>query len=355
MFKQFGLTIIVFLFSSFALSCESSKKEIENSIENTESFIEQNPTSPTTTPAPEGTIVSLHGQLHVEGNKILDQNNKVVQLRGMSFFWSQWMGQYYTPETVAWLKNDWQCTIVRAAMAVEDSEGYITNPEIEKEKIFTVIDAAIAEGIYVIVDWHSHHAEDYEEEAKAFFSEVAQKYGNQPNIIYELYNEPLDVSWNEVLKPYHEAVIAEIRKYDSDNIIVCGTRNWSQNVDDVIGNEINDDNIAYTLHYYATTHKQELRNIAQQAIDHGIALFVTEYGTTDYSGDGSIDVEEAHTWWSFLDENKISWCNWSIADKEENSAALKPNASTNGEWKESDITPSGLMVREELKRKKPQF
>ncbi|APQ18437.1 glycoside hydrolase [Maribacter hydrothermalis] len=355
MFRQFSLTIIVFLFSSIVFSCDSSSKENVNTVEATETFIEETPTSPTTTPTSEGTIVSLHGQLHIEGNKILDQNNIEVQLRGMSFFWSQWMGQYYNSETVAWLKNDWQCTIVRAAMGIEDSEGYITNPEVEKNKIFTVIDAAIVEGIYVIVDWHSHHAEDYEEEAKAFFSEVAQKYGNQPNIIYELYNEPLDVSWDIVLKPYHEAVITEIRKYDPDNIVVCGTRNWSQNVNDVIGNEIDDDNVAYTLHYYATTHKQELRDIAQQALDNNIALFVTEFGTTDYSGDGFIDAEETNTWWTFLDENKISWCNWSIADKEENSAALLPNASSTGQWNTTNLTQSGLMVRKELKSKNPQF
>jgi endoglucanase len=353
MFKQCGLTVIVFLFSSFVFSCESSNEENTAQIK-----VLETPTTETdilTTPNIDGSIVSLHGQLHVEGNRILDQNNNDVQLRGMSFFWSQWMGKYYTPETVQWLKEDWQCTIVRAAMAVDDSDGYITNPEIEKNKIFTVIDAAIAEGIYVIVDWHSHHAEDYEEQAKLFFSEIAEKYGNQPNIIYELYNEPLDVAWNTVLKPYHEAVIAEIRKHDPDNIVICGTRNWSQNVDDVIGNEIDDDNVVYTLHYYAATHKQELRDIAQEAIDNNIALFVTEFGTTDYSGDGFIDVEEANTWWNFLDENKISWCNWSIADKSENSAALFPNTSTEGKWNESDLTQSGLLVREELKSKNPNF
>lgn len=301
------------------------------------------------------TVVSLHGQLRIDGNRIVDQNNETIQLRGMSLFWSQWMGQYYTPEVVSWLKEDWQVTIVRAAMGIEDYDGYLSNPEIEKQKVFTIIDAAIEQGIYVIVDWHSHHAEDYEEEAKAFFTEIAQKYGNEPNIIYELYNEPLDVSWATVLKPYHEAVLAEIRKHDPDNIVVCGTRNWSQEVDEVIGNEIEDDNVAYTLHYYAATHKQELREKAQRALDNNIAIFVTEYGTTDYSGDGFIDVEETDIWWEFLDNNNISWCNWSVADKEENSAVLKPNAATTGQWPDSDITTSGLMVREELRKKNPKF
>ncbi len=298
--------------------------------------------------------VEEHGQLRISGNKILDKNGDVVQLRGMSLFWSQWMGKYYTKETVKWLKDDWNCNIIRAAMAV-DYNGYLSNPDAEKAKIETVIDAATAEGIYVIVDWHDHEGQNHLEEAKTFFSEIASKYGNISNIIYETYNEPLNVSWTDVLKPYHEAVIAEIRKHDPDNIIICGTRNWSQNVDDVISNKVNDPNIAYTLHYYAATHKQELRDIALQALNNDIPLFVTEYGTTEASGDGTIDEVESNLWWDFLDKYNISWCNWSVADKDELSAALKPSASPLGGWTETQITTSGIMIRNELKVKNKKY
>lgn len=355
MLKRINILLVYMLIGFVFISCSSSNDVQQTLKEDTKTETKDQTDDTNPSSIISESVVSLHGQLRIEGSQIVNQNNAAVQLRGMSLFWSQWMGQYYTPEVVAWLKKDWQITVVRAAMGIEDYDGYLTNPDIEKQKIFTIIDAAIEQGIYVIVDWHSHHAEDYEEEAKTFFTEVAQKYGDEPNIIYELYNEPLDVSWNDVLKPYHEAVLAEIRKYDPDNIVVCGTRNWSQDIDEVIGNAIEDDNIAYTLHYYAATHKQELRDKAQQALDNNIAIFVTEFGTTDYSGDGFIDVEESTTWWEFLDNNKISWCNWSVADKEENSAILKPNASTTGEWQDSDITTSGLLVREELRSKNAEF
>lgn len=350
-----NVLVVFMLIFLISISCNSSSEpqtisELDSTSETENEVLEPEPQSVIT-----GTVVSLHGQLRIDGNRIVDENNEVIQLRGMSLFWSQWMGQYYTPEVISWLKDDGQVTVVRTAMGIEDFDGYLTNPETEKQKVFRVIDAAIEQGVYVIVDWHSHHAEDHLEEAKIFFSEVAQKYGDQPNIIYELYNEPLDVSWNTILKPYHEAVLAEIRTYDPDNIVVCGTRNWSQEIDEVVGNEIEDDNVAYTLHYYAATHKQELRDKAQIALDNNIAIFVTEYGTTDYSGDGFIDVEEANTWWTFLDNNNISWCNWSVADKQENSAILKPNASALGQWPDSAITPSGLLVRKELRTKNPKF
>ncbi len=302
------------------------------------------------------TVVDTFGQLRVSGKNLVNKNDEIVQLRGMSISWSNWWPQFYTKEVVQWLKKDFKATIVRASMGIEDPGGYIEYPTREKDKIFTVIDAAIEEGIYVIVDWHSHHAEDNVAAAVDFFEEVAQKYGDKSNIIYETYNEPLDTaSWNDVIKPYHETVIAAIRKYDSDNVIIAGTRSWSQRVDEVISNRLSDENTMYTLHYYAASHKQELRDIAQTALDANLPIFVTEYGVTEYTGDGFVDVAEAKTWWSFLDENKISWCNWSIADKEESSAAVKPGASGNGNWPLDMLTQSGLLVREELRTKNESY
>ncbi|NNC35111.1 MAG: glycoside hydrolase family 5 protein [Croceitalea sp.] len=339
-FIKWANTWFVLLATVFQLACSSS-------IATSQKIVAED--------SGDDSVVSLHGQLSIANGQIVDKDDKPIQLRGMSLFWSQWIGKYYTPKTVQWLKDDWQCTVVRAALAVDEDDGYLTNPSIEKQKIFDVIDAAISAGIYVVVDWHSHHAEDYLEAAKTFFAEVAQKYGHHPNIIYETYNEPLDVSWKAILKPYHEEVIKAIREHDPDNIVVCGTRNWSQAVDEVVGHTIDDPNVAYTLHYYAATHKKELRAVAQIALDNEVPLFVTEFGVTEASGDGSIDYLESQVWWEFLDSNEISWCNWSVSDKEELSAALKPNTSAKGNWSLDDLTDSGKMVRSELKLKNPKY
>ena len=286
----------------------------------------------------------------MQGNRIVDKNNAPVQLRGMSLFWSQWMGQYYTPQTVNWLRDDWGCSIVRAAMAVENG-GYLTNPDKEKQKIITVVDAAIKAGIYVLVDWHDHQAQKHTKESQAFFGDMVRRYAKVPNVLYETYNEPLsEASWTKDIKPYHEAVIKSIRQYDKNNLIICGTRAWSQRVDEAAQDPIKAANIAYTLHFYAATHKQWLRDTAQSALDGGIALMVTEFGTTEASGNGPVDRDETRKWWNFLDKNHISWCNWSVADKDESSAALKPGASPAGKWPESMISPSGLLVRSEIRK-----
>lgn len=297
----------------------------------------------------QSTIVEKYGRLQVKGNHLFGENGDTVQLRGMSLFWSQWMGQYYTPECVKWLKDDWKSTIIRAAMGVEaDKNGYEVVPE-EKDKVVKVVDAAIKEGIYAIIDYHSHEAHKNPELAKKFFAEMAQKYAQYPNVIYELYNEPLqDPTWSGDIKPYCEAVIAEIRKYDTKNLIICGTRQWSQMVSEAAADPIKDKNVAYTLHYYAGSHRKWLRAEAQKAMDMGICLFVTEFGTCHASGNGVYSPEESKVWWDFLDKYKISWCNWSVADKVESASILNPGASGLGNWKPEELTETGKLVKEEM-------
>ena len=293
--------------------------------------------------------VDIHGNLQVSGNQILNQYGEAVSLAGMSMFWSNtnWGGEaYYTSEVVDWLVEDWGITVIRAAMGVEASGGYIWDAS-NKDRVKLIVEEAIAKGIYVIIDWHSHHAEDYEDEAIAFFEEMATLYGEYPNVIYEIYNEPVQISWPDIIKPYAEQVIDAIRQIDEDNLIVVGNPTWSQDVDVVSWDPIVDEiNIAYSLHFYAATHGQYLRDKAQVALDNGIALFVTEWGTVSANGDGQVNEFEVNAWMDFLCENGISHCNWSVNDKLEGASILVDGASTTGGWTEADYTPSGLLVKD---------
>ncbi len=293
------------------------------------------------------TPVECHGQLKIEGAHLKNEHDEVLQLRGMSLFWSQWKPKFYSAKTVEILKNEWKCNVVRAALAV-DYDGYLTHPERELKKIEKVIDAAIEEGLYVIVDWHDHHAEDHLEESKRFFEYISKKYGEYPNIIYEIYNEPLEVSWSEVLKPYHTEIINTIRKNDPDNVIVCGTPTWSQRVDEALRDPIQVENIAYTFHFYADSHRQELRDIVIEAMEGGLPVFVTEYGSADASGDGIVNEAQTKVWWKLLDKYQISYCNWSISDKDEACSVLKPKSSIEDLTKNSKLTHSGKFIKEKL-------
>lgn len=288
---------------------------------------------------PSGSPVATHGLLKVKGNRIVGDADTAVSMGGNSLFWSQWGGEFYNANTVKWLKEDWNSKIIRAAMGVDETDGYITKPDIEKQKVIDVVDACIAEGLYVIIDWHSHHAEDYKTEAIEFFKEMATLYGEFPNVIYEVYNEPLDTtSWSEKIKPYAEEVIKEIRAIDPDNLILVGTRTWSQEVVEAGKNPIEDVNLAYVLHFYVGSHGQSLRNKAQQALDLGIPLFVSEWGLWGSESD-------LENWMTFMKDNQLNWCNWSVITKNEPPSILKPLASPNGNWDITDLTSIGKKVR----------
>jgi len=292
-------------------------------------------------------VVEKFGQLYINGTNLVDKSGEIVVLRGMSLFWSQWGYLYYNEETIKWLRDDWKCTVIRVAMGVE-SEGYLENSELEYLKVKNVIDICIDLGIYVIVDWHDHHGELHLENSMAFFNRISSDYGNSPNIIYEIYNEPLAVSWKDVLKPYSESVISSIRNNDPDNVIIVGTPNWSQDVDDVIGNLIEDNNAAYSLHFYTGTHRQWLRDKADLAILAGIPLFVSEWGVSESDGNGDIDITETNLWIVFLEKNNLSWCNWSVTNKDESSAILLPSTNSLSGWKENELSEAGRIIRDYL-------
>ena len=296
------------------------------------------------------TPVSVHGVLGVNGTHIVDQNGNVVSFAGNSFSWSNTYyeaEEFYNADVVKWLQDDWGSTIVRAALGVDAVSGYFDFPAANFDRITTVIDAAIANDMYIIIDWHSHHAELYEAEAIEFFQMMAQRYGHNPHVIYEIYNEPIHVSWSNTVKPYAEAVISAIREIDPDNLIIVGTPTWSQDVDVASLDPIEGfNNIAYTLHFYAATHGESLRQKAQTAIDNGLPLFVTEWGTVEATADGPVNELETERWISFLRENHISHCNYSLTGKDEGATITLPGSNPLGGWSEDDLSDSGRLAKE---------
>jgi endoglucanase len=285
--------------------------------------------------------------LSVTGNRIV-AGGKPASLAGNSLFWSNtgWGGEkFYNDGVVRWLKTDWKATVVRAAMGVEAPGGYLRDRDANLARIKAVVEAGIVNDVYVIIDWHSHRAESHRSEAIAFFEQMAREYGSRNHVIYEIYNEPLRISWSRQVKPYAEAVIAAIRAIDPDNLIVVGTPSWSQDVDAAAADPITGTNIAYALHFYAGTHGRSLRDKAQKALDRGAALFVTEWGAVNANGDGAVDTSETNAWMEFLGARGISHVNWAINDKREGASALVPDANTTGAWNASQLTASGALAK----------
>jgi endoglucanase len=252
------------------------------------------------------------------------------------YAWANQGLQYYTPAAIKRLVQEWKCTVIRIPIL----PGKVSA---QTNQLRAAVDACIANGVYCIIDWHSMEGAQAAA-ASTFFKTMATAYGNTPNVMYETWNEPVQENW-ATIKSYHTQVIQAIRSIDPDNIIICGNPQWDQRPDLAAADPITvSTNIAYSVHFYAATHKQTFRIYAKAALDKGIPLFSTEYGSSEATGNGTFDAAETQLWWTFLDANGIGSANWSVSALNETSAAFRDGASATN-WTDSDLKPSGSLVK----------
>ena len=292
------------------------------------------------------TPVKKYGQLQVRGSQLCDQNGQPVILRGVSLGWHNLWPRFYNKGAVDELTDKWHASVIRAAMGVKIEDNYLENPTFALQCMTPVIEEAIKDGVYVIIDWHAHDM--YTDKAAEFFGKMSAKYGKYPNVIYELFNEPVEDSW-ESLKQYATTVIKAIRANDPDNIILMGCPHWDQDIDKVAASPIEGvSNVMYTVHFYAATHKQYLRDRMQKAVEGGLPVFVSECAGMEASGDGPLNEEEYDKWIDLMERLKISWVNWSLSDKNETCSMLLQRAKADGNWTDDVIKPWGKLVRKTL-------
>jgi endoglucanase len=296
------------------------------------------------------TPVEQHGKLHVTGVQLRDESDKPVRLKGVSSMWLNWENDGYAEnlEGLKWLRNNWNLSIIRASMGVAPEGAYLTNPEKAEAQVTQIVDNAIAAGVYVIIDWHDHEATEHQAESVDFFSRMSKKYAGVPNVLYETFNEPTDLTWSQI-KPYHEAVVAAIRAADPENqpIVILGTPTWSQDVDFASKDKVAGQNLMYTLHFYACSHGNYLIAKAKSALLRGAPLFVTEWGATNADGglDGTVCLDKAQDWLNYLDEANLSWAAWKFDNCQDSTCFLAANAPVNGGWTDEYLHGQGLFLR----------
>lgn len=301
---------------------------------------------------PKGTTpISQHGQLSVKNGQLVDKSGKGYQLRGMSTHGLTWFPEFVNESAFKTLRDDWNTNVVRLAMYVDEwgnGQCYMGNKSGSLELLEKGVDICIKLDMYVIIDWHVLNPGDpskYTNEAKSFFETVSKRYAKYPNVIYEICNEPNGgASWSGNIKPYAEKIIPVIRKNAPNSVIIVGTPTWSQEIDKPLSDPLNYKNVMYAFHFYAATHAG-LRSNVENCVAQGLPVFVSEFGTCDASGGGANDFNETQKWLSYFDKQGISYCNWSICNKDETCSVLRPGTSANGNWSESDLTENGKWMR----------
>lgn len=303
-----------------------------------------------------GTPYENHGQLKVVGTDITDKNGDMYQLKGVSTHGLTWFPDYVNEDCYKTFRDDWGANLIRLAMYTDtgDSYGYCSGGDKEeiKELLDTGVQAATDLGMYVIIDWHilnDNNPNNHIDDAKTFFEEISKKYADYGNVLYEICNEPNgSTSWSDI-KAYAETIIPIIRTNSPDAIIIVGTPTWSQDVDVAAGDQITGyDNIMYAVHFYAATHKEDLRNKVKSALSLGLPIFVSEFSICDASGNGAIDYDEADEWFDLINSENMSYAAWNISNKAETSALLKSSCDKTASFTDEDLSDTGVYIKEKI-------
>ncbi|AFA47670.1 cellulase family glycosylhydrolase [Acetobacterium woodii] len=306
------------------------------------------------------TPVAEHGMLSVVGTQLTDKNGAAFQIKGVSTHGLSWFPEYVNANAFETMRDEWGINAVRLAMYTTEYNGYCTGDEnnraLLKQQVEKGVNLATDLGLYVIIDWHilsDGNPETHQAEAIAFFDEMAERFKDNHNVIYEICNEPNNgTSWNQI-KGYAEKVIPVIKAHNQDAVILVGTPTWSQDVDQAAADPISGySNIMYTLHFYADTHREGLRNKMVAAIEKGLPIFVSEYGICDSSGNGPINEEEASKWMDVLNQYGVSQIAWNLSNKNETSALIRNDCSKTGNWRESELSASGQWLVKMLGKEK---
>lgn len=292
--------------------------------------------------------------LHVEGTALLDERGDTVVLKGLSFGWHNLWPRFYNRGAVRHIHKEWGCNLFRFSIGVDDllekgtvHKGYISDPALGWKCVTAGVDAALSCGAYAIIDWHSHKL--HQKEAVAFFDALSKLYADEPGVIYELYNEPVDDSWKD-LKSYAQVLVKTIRANAPDALILMGCPHWDQDIDLPAADPIKDaGNLMYTVHFYAATHGEYLRTRTEKAMGKGLPVFISECAGMEASGDGPLDYESWGRWLEWSERNKVSMVMWSLSDKDETCSMLFPKAGSRGPWDDSVIKEWGLYVKQLLR------
>ena len=306
----------------------------------------------------DSTPYGQHGALHVENGKLTDADGNTVQLYGMSTHGIAWFPQYINYDSFRTLRDDWNTNCIRLAMYTAEYGGYCAGGDKEqlKQLVRDGVSYATELGMYVIVDWHilsDCDPNQNKDEAIAFFREMSEAFADNDNVLYEICNEPNSgTSWDSI-KSYAEEVIPVIREQKPDAVILVGTPTWSQEIDKAAASPLTFDNVMYTLHFYAGTHKDDLRNRLETCAQNNLPVFVSEFGMCDASGNGANDFDSTTKWLDLLNKYQISFCCWNLANKDESSSVFKAASTALSDWTDEDFNESGRWIRNYF-RKMPQ-
>ena len=242
--------------------------------------------------------------LRVDGKWIEDENGNPVTLRGISFcgFNNEW-GEKVLPDfqnkiaKVTNGNNGWYPNLLRLPI----KDYHLNNFSLEEiyQTLQAGVDECVKQKVYCIIDWHAVDGEEgadwrspeMDRKTKAFWSYIAPRFKDYPNVIFELYNEPgypklvTAQNWRNWRDKGQEWVDI-IREEAPKNLILIGSPLWGQITRFAPDYPFEGDPLAYVNHTYPGMEESWPRELGLEydweevfgkAADR-VPIFITEFG-----------------------------------------------------------------------------
>jgi len=292
-------------------------------------------------------------ELFVVGNRLHTKEGREVVLQGIvtpSLEWSPSGENALASELVA--IADWKARILR--LEVRDDWWWGQSP-VQKDggaSYRALVDAAINlagnRGVYTMIDLHRYRAPRAEH--MAFWKEVATKYKDRPDVLFDLFNEPHDISW-EVWRnggfvqektgkadedaflsdaekkkiaqgfpsPGMQALVDAVRGTGARNLIVAAGMGWSYDLSGIAKGYALDNGkgngIIYSWHVY-NWHKDWQNAVMATAEKYPILVGECGADVLKMSFIPAADQEDPATWsprfLGFIQKNKFNWTAFSF-------------------------------------------
>jgi cellulose 1,4-beta-cellobiosidase len=181
--------------------------------------------------------------------------------------------------------DGWYARVVRLPVypnAIDSSPGWLADPDAYfNNHLDPAIQTCVARQIYCIIDWHyiaDYNNSTVDTATRAFWNYVAPKYANTPNVIFELFNEPVNPDNWSTWKQWAQPWVDIIRSHAPNNLILIGGPRWSQNLSSAASSPFVGSNLVYVAHIYPEHGGQGNWDSWFGNAANSVPFFITEWG-----------------------------------------------------------------------------
>ena len=326
--------------------------------------------------------------LKVVKAQLVNSRNERVRLRGVNAASLEWTsdGEKQILDTVRVAIQDWRANIIRLPLSQDRWFGKAPEQKDDgkayRELVQQVVDTCALQGCYIMLDLHWSDAGEWgknigqcvmpDQKSLLFWKDLAAVYKNHPAVLFDLYNEPHDVTWDIWLKGgkvternrrtgaelTFEAVgmqplLDAVRASGAANVVVAGGLNWAYDMSGFLdGKQLSDptgNGVIYANHTYPIKGDTVGQWVAKlEATAKKMAIIVSEFGT-EAKGPASAG-PRAEQWVRdvliALHDHDWDWIAWD----------MHPRAGPRliSDWKYSPTPDFGVLVKSALAGKYPQ-